>query len=134
MIALGCNTLTEENNCQTCLQNPLNMFDLKYCAMKLELSLGSNEEQCLLYDSVLEEVISLKRCTLPAGVHAMCVYLQCRLEYALLFAILLFSTLCMLSTKSHCKNSFDHTHNKIFCNKFTSSFMNLRSDAVSNAP
>ena len=66
MTALRYNTLTEENNCQTCLQNALNMFDLKYCAMKLELSLGSNEEQCLLYDSVLEEVISLKDCTLPA--------------------------------------------------------------------
>jgi len=111
------------------------MFDLKYCAMKLELSLQSNEVHCLLYDSVLEEVISLKHCTLnTCVVHAKCVYLQCRLDYALLFALLLFSTLCVLSTKSHCKTGFDHTHNKIFCNKLTTSFMNLRSDAVSNDP
>jgi len=131
MTALVYSTLAEENNCLTCLQNPLNVFDLKYCAMKLEISLGSNEVQCLLYDSVLEEVISLKHCTLDThSVHAMCVYLQCRLGYMLLFAILLFSTLCVLSTKSHCKKSFYHTHNKILCNKFTFSFMNLRSDAV----
>jgi len=65
MTVLGYNTLTEEKNCQTCLQNPLYVFNLKYCVMKLELSLGSNEQQCLLYDSVLEEVISPKHCTLP---------------------------------------------------------------------
>jgi hypothetical protein len=112
----------------------LNVFNLKYCAMKLEISLGSNEVQCLLYDNVLKEVISLKQILDTCSVHAMCVYLQCRLDYVLLFAILLFSTLCVFSTKSHCKNSFDHTHNKIFCNKFTSSFMNLRNDEVSNAP
>jgi len=53
--------LTEENNWKTCLQNPLNMFDLKYYAVKLELSLGSNEVTCSLCDSVLEEVISLKK-------------------------------------------------------------------------
>jgi hypothetical protein len=50
MTALGYSTLTEENNCPACLQNPLNMFNLKYCAMKLEISLGSDEVQCLLYD------------------------------------------------------------------------------------
>jgi len=59
MTALGYNTLTEEKNCQTCLQNTLNMFDFKYCAMKLKISLGISEVQCLLYGSVLEEVISL---------------------------------------------------------------------------
>jgi len=37
------------------------MFDLKYYAVKLELSLGSNEVTCSLCDSVLEEVISLKK-------------------------------------------------------------------------
>jgi hypothetical protein len=31
----------EENNWKTCLQNPLNMFDLKFCAVKLELPLGA---------------------------------------------------------------------------------------------
>ena len=66
------NTLTGENNCHTRLQNPLNLFDLKYCVMKLKLSLGSNEEQCLLYDSVLDEVLSLKYCTLPT-VFTLCV-------------------------------------------------------------
>ena len=87
MTALGYNTLTEENKCQPCLQNPLNVFNLKYCAMKLEISLGSNEVQCLLYDSVLEEVVSLKHCTLDTpGVHTMCVYLQCKLDYVLSFA------------------------------------------------
>jgi hypothetical protein len=34
--------LTEENNWQTCLQNTLNMFDLKYCTAKVELPLESN--------------------------------------------------------------------------------------------
>jgi hypothetical protein len=65
----------------------MNMFNLKYCAMKLEISLGSNEVQCLLYDSVLEEVVSLKHCTLDTcGVHTMCAYLQSKLDYVLLFA------------------------------------------------
>jgi len=35
--------LTEENKWQTCLQNPVNMFDLRYCALKLEFAVGSNE-------------------------------------------------------------------------------------------
>jgi C4-type Zn-finger protein len=40
----------------------LNMFDLKFCAVKLELPLGAIKwhVQCPLCDSVLEEVISLK--------------------------------------------------------------------------
>ena len=40
--------LTEENNWQTSVQTPLNMFDLKYCAVKLELPLGSNEVTCTM--------------------------------------------------------------------------------------
>jgi hypothetical protein len=41
--------LMEENSWQTCLQTPLNIFDLKHCAMKLELHLGSNEVTCAMY-------------------------------------------------------------------------------------
>jgi hypothetical protein len=40
--------------------------------------------QCPLYDSVLEEILSLKQCTLDTwSVRAICVYLQCKLDYAL---------------------------------------------------
>jgi len=41
--------LMEENSWQTCLQNPLNTFDLKHCAVKLESPLGSNEVTCAMY-------------------------------------------------------------------------------------
>ena len=41
--------LTEESNWQVCLQNPLNMFDLKCCAVKLELLLGNNEVNCAIF-------------------------------------------------------------------------------------
>jgi hypothetical protein len=41
--------------------------------------------QCPFYDSVLEEILSLKHCTLDTwSVRAICVYLQCKLDYALL--------------------------------------------------
>jgi hypothetical protein len=41
--------LMEENSWPTCLQNPLNKFDLKHCAVKLELLLGSNEVTCVMF-------------------------------------------------------------------------------------
>jgi len=40
--------LTEENNWQICLQTPLNMLDLQYCAVKLELPVGRNEVTCAM--------------------------------------------------------------------------------------
>jgi hypothetical protein len=39
----------EENSWQTCLQNPLNVFNLKHCAVKLELPPGSNEVACAMF-------------------------------------------------------------------------------------
>ena len=45
-MTLGQNTLMEENNWQTCLQNTLNVFDWKYHAVKLGSPLGSNEVTC----------------------------------------------------------------------------------------
>ena len=81
---------------------------------KLESPLGSNEVTCAMsvVCRVLEEVVSLKHCTLDTcGVCAMCVYSQCRLDYALLCCCTpLFQPICTLFTKSHYKNSFDHTH------------------------
>jgi len=40
--------LMEVNNWQTWLQNSVNMFDLKYWSVKLELPLGSNEVTCAM--------------------------------------------------------------------------------------
>ena len=40
--------LTDENYWQTCSQNPLNVVDLKYCAVKSELLLRSNEVICAM--------------------------------------------------------------------------------------
>jgi len=47
-MTLGWNTLMEGNNWQAYLQNPLNVFDLKYCAVKSGSPLGSNEVTCAM--------------------------------------------------------------------------------------
>jgi hypothetical protein len=101
------------------------MVNLKYCAMKLEISLGSNEVQCLLYDSVLEEVVSLKHCALDiCDVHTMCVYLQCKLDYVLLFAF----------QPSVC-SPLNHIAKTVSTTPTTKFFViNLHFPSVSNAP
>jgi len=76
------------NNWHTCLRNPLNLFDLKYCTLKLLSLLGSNEVTCAM--SVVWQCFegSDKSKTLHTrymGVGVLCVYLLHRLDYALLW-------------------------------------------------
>jgi len=56
--------LMEENNQQACSQNPLNVADLKYCAVKSELLLRSNEVICAM----------CALCQWIHAVHAVCAY------------------------------------------------------------
>jgi len=111
----GQNMLTEENNWQTCLQNPLNIFDLKYCALKLKLLLVSNEVTCVIF--VVWQCFggskSEKHCTLDAcRVRAMCVCIYCTMYtgHCYGFCTPLFNSFVLLFTKSHYRTIFDFTH------------------------
>jgi hypothetical protein len=82
--------------------------------------------QCPLYESVLEEVLSLKHCTLDTcGVR----YVRIFIVQARLCAVVLlyssFQPFCKLSIKSHYKNSYDHTHNSLFVGMVSQAFLKL---------